>query len=122
VVLTASDVRQFQLAKGAVRCALDLLLETAGLSPEDVAKVHLLGAFGGGIRDASAFAVGLFPRAFQGRIRKGGNGSLDGAVEAIRSPAFARRSQALCGRLSFLSLPDRTDFAGRFLAALSLSP
>jgi uncharacterized 2Fe-2S/4Fe-4S cluster protein (DUF4445 family) len=122
VTLTASDVRQYQLAKGAVRVALDLLLDAAGLEAREVERVHLLGAFGDGIREEAAFATGLFPEALRGKIAKGGNGSLDGAVEALRSPAFVRRAGGLARRLSFLSLPERTDFAGRFLASLSLAP
>jgi uncharacterized 2Fe-2S/4Fe-4S cluster protein (DUF4445 family) len=118
VTLSAADIRQFQLAKGAIRAALDILVEEAGLASGDFAEVALAGAFGAGIDEENAIAVGLFPAAFRGRFRRAGNRSLAAAVEAVRDPRFAGRVEGFSRRLRTLSLPDLPSFQERFLAAM----
>jgi uncharacterized 2Fe-2S/4Fe-4S cluster protein (DUF4445 family) len=119
VTLSAADIRQFQLAKGAVRAALDLLLEAGGLAAGDVAEAAIAGAFGAGIDEGSAVAVGLFPDAFRGRLTRAGNASLAAAVESVRNARFVRRVDAFAGQLRTLSLPDQPTFQERFLAAMA---
>lgn len=118
VTLSAADIRQLQLAKGAVRAALDLLLEEAGISPRDVAEVAIAGAFGAGIAEESAVATGLFPEDFRGKLTQGGNASLRAAVETLRDGRFAGRVDAFARRIRPLSLPDMPEFPARFLAAM----
>jgi uncharacterized 2Fe-2S/4Fe-4S cluster protein (DUF4445 family) len=119
VTLSAADIRQFQLAKGAIRAALDLLVEEAGLAPGDFAEVALAGAFGAGIDEENAIAVGLFPEAFRGRFRRAGNRSLSAAVESVRDQRFPERVEAFSRRLRTLSLPGLPAFQERFLSAMA---
>ncbi len=118
VTLSASDIRQFQLAKGAIRAALDLLLEEGGIGARDVAEVAVAGAFGDGIDEAVAIAVGLFPDGFRGRLKRAGNASLAAAVESIRDGRFIERADDFAGGLRSLSLPEHPAFQRRFLAAM----
>lgn len=59
VVLTQGDIRQAQLAKGAMSAAARLLLEEAGIRADEVRDVRLAGGFGQGLRPASARRIGL---------------------------------------------------------------
>lgn len=118
VTLSPADIRQFQLAKGAIRAALDLLLEEGGVAPSDVAGISLAGAFGDGIGEESAFGTGLFPEGFRGRLARSGNSSLQAAVEAAADTRFAGRTDAFARRIRPLSLPDRPEFPARFLASM----
>jgi uncharacterized 2Fe-2S/4Fe-4S cluster protein (DUF4445 family) len=118
VTLTGGDVRRFQLAKGAIRAALDLLVEEAGLASGDFAMIALAGAFGAGIDEENAIAVGLFPEAFRGRFRQAGNRSLSAAIESVRDLRFPERVDAFSRRLRTLSLPEMPAFQARFLAAM----
>ena len=63
------DVRQFQLAKSAVRTGIDLLLAAAGAGPERLAKIVVAGAFGHHLRAGSLRTTGLVPPAFTGVVR-----------------------------------------------------
>jgi uncharacterized 2Fe-2S/4Fe-4S cluster protein (DUF4445 family) len=118
VSLSASDIRQFQLAKGAIRAALDILLEEGGVAPGDVAEIFLAGAFGTGIDEDAALDTGLFPAPFRGRFSRAGNASLAAAVESIRDGRFLDRADTLAGGIRALSLPDHPAFQERFLAAM----
>ena len=53
LLLTQEDIRQYQLAKGAVLAGVRCLLERAGLNEEEVPEVIVTGAFGHGIPHAA---------------------------------------------------------------------
>jgi uncharacterized 2Fe-2S/4Fe-4S cluster protein (DUF4445 family) len=79
VYFSQQDVRQYQLAKGAIRAGLEVLLgEMEGSLP---AKVFLAGGFGQNLNPESAIATGLMPQEFRGRVIPIGNSSLSGAVK-----------------------------------------
>ncbi|HET7349130.1 MAG TPA: ASKHA domain-containing protein, partial [Acidobacteriaceae bacterium] len=59
VVLYQSDIRELQLAKGAIACGFTLLLKKLGASMADVRALHLAGAFGNYVQIRSAHAIGL---------------------------------------------------------------
>jgi uncharacterized 2Fe-2S/4Fe-4S cluster protein (DUF4445 family) len=78
VALTQGDVRELQLAKGAVAAGFRILLERTGARASDVSRVYLAGAFGNYVNRASARRTGLleFPPA---AVRPSGNTALQGA-------------------------------------------
>ncbi len=79
IALLPRDVRAVQLAKAAIAAGLQTLLETVGVSAEEVRAVHLAGGFGSHLRLDGAAGIGLIPRALAGRVRVAGNAALAGA-------------------------------------------
>jgi len=79
LVFTQKDVREFQLAKGAIRAGLDILTEEMGEMPQ---MIYLAGGFGQNIDLKSAFRTGLIPRGHEELILVVGNTSLGGCVDA----------------------------------------
>ncbi len=84
VTLTQRDVRELQLAKGAIAAGLRLLLEQWGASRDDLARIHLAGAFGNYINYASARRIGLLHCPLE-TIQPAGNTALLGAKLALFS-------------------------------------
>jgi uncharacterized 2Fe-2S/4Fe-4S cluster protein (DUF4445 family) len=82
VALTQADIRQLQLAKGAVAAGIRIVLKRLGASPDEVGKVYLAGAFGNYVSRAGARRIGLidFP---DGKIEQAGNTALLGAKLAL---------------------------------------
>ena len=78
VVLYQSDVRELQLAKGAIAAGFKLLLKHIGADVRDLKKVYLAGAFGNYVQIDSALAIGLFT-APKEVIHAAGNTALRGA-------------------------------------------
>ncbi|MGO8786781.1 MAG: ASKHA domain-containing protein [Terriglobia bacterium] len=94
VVLTQSDIRELQLAKGAIAAGIRMLLDRFGASAADLKKLYLAGAFGNYINRASAQRIGLinFPAE---KVEAAGNTALLGAKLALFRPdgddgSFAR--------------------------------
>ena len=59
VTLSQADIRELQLAKGAIAAGVRMLVKTWGATPVDVERVYLAGAFGNYINRASARRIGL---------------------------------------------------------------
>ena len=91
VVLSQTDIRQLQLAKGAISAGVQILAQRCGLPVGDVTRLHLAGAFGNYINVRSARRIGLLP-VEERRIISAGNTALHGAKLAL----FSRDTAALC--------------------------
>src|SRR5712691_2051022 len=73
IVLTQDDVRQVQLAKGAIASGVAMLLHVAGIAPDDLDELMLAGGFGNYISIASALRIGLIPPLPPAKVRYVGN-------------------------------------------------
>jgi len=110
VILTQADIRELQLAKGAIAAGLRLLLSQLGAALGDLHRVHLSGAFGNYINRASACRIGLLQAPLD-RIVPAGNTALLGAKLALLSPADHDHSYAtLRERVRHLSLHEDLAF------------
>lgn len=85
VKITQTDIRELQLAKGAIAAGVKILLDQLGKTYEDVDQLYLAGAFGNYINRASAQKIGLihFP---PDRVIPAGNTALLGAKIALFRP------------------------------------
>jgi uncharacterized 2Fe-2S/4Fe-4S cluster protein (DUF4445 family) len=78
VIVSQADIRELQLAKGAVAAGLRILLRHWGASMQDLRAVYLAGAFGNYVRVESAARIGLLEMARE-RVVSAGNTALRGA-------------------------------------------
>ncbi len=78
VVLYQSDIRELQLAKGAIAAGFRLLLKRLGAAIGDLHAIHLAGAFGNYVQIESALGIGLL-EAQHALIHAAGNTALRGA-------------------------------------------
>ncbi len=82
VALTQQDIRELQLAKGAIAAGVRILAQQWGTRMEDLGRVHLAGAFGNYIKRASARRIGLLPFP-PDQVQPAGNTALLGAKLAL---------------------------------------
>lgn len=119
VALTQDDVRQFQLAKGAVATGIDLLCSTLAVDAASIEKVYLAGVFGSFLRPTSAVAVGLLPATLNDRIDYSGNAALTGAEMLLLSERMWDEARALAGRVDVVELSLEPSFQQAFVENLS---
>jgi len=122
VVLTQKDIREFQLAKGAIGAGIRLLLQKSGIEASDLDSMLLAGAFGNYIRPRSAVAVGLLPNVPLERIHFIGNAAASGAEMMLLSNACRRRSVALARRIDYVEIAHEPQFGDIFADAMLLGP
>lgn len=112
--LTQADVRQFQLAKGAIAAGIELLCRRAGVAYADVETIYLAGGFGSTLSPDSALAVGLLPSTFAGRIEVAGNTALNGAVSLGIDPALFDAIERIRARVEVVDLAAEPGFGDVF--------
>ena len=118
IVFTQQDVREMQLAKGAIRAGAMMLLQRMGLGDEDLDEVMLAGAFGNFIDPANALRCGLAPQVPLERITSVGNAAGVGARIALVNVVERRRSERIAQRTEHIQLSGSSDFQKAFTTAM----
>lgn len=114
VVITQEDVNEIQLAKGAIRAGLEVLLDATGTAPEEVKEVIIAGAFGSFLKVQSALDVGLLPCLPDASYRQVGNAALIGARWALASRQARKRARQIASQTNYLELTTYPRFNRRF--------
>ena len=120
LLLTQSDIREFQLAKGAVAAGVRLLMENFEIDPPQIENVYLAGAFGNFLRPTSAIEVGIFPAELEPRIEFAGNAAILGAEMMLLSRDLRDTAGELKEKARVLELAGNPEFEREFLSNLSL--
>ncbi len=120
ITVTQHDIRELQLAKGAIRTGIEALLQDAGISPADLDRVIIAGAFGTYIDIGSAMTIGLLPVLPRERVVQVGNAAGTGARLALISQAQRQGAQALADRVRYLELARTPKFMRNFAEAMYL--
>ncbi len=115
IAVTQRDIREVQLAKGAIAAGIEILLREWGAKEEDVEKVYLAGGFGTYIDYDSACTVGLIPKGLRSKIVSLGNAAGTGAKQAARSKARLAFSEAVRENTRYVELAGRADFQDIFV-------
>jgi len=118
VPLTQKDLRELQLAKGAILAGARVLLKEAGLDSGDLERVVLGGAFGSYIDRASALTIGLIPQVPEERVLFAGNTSAAGARLALLDRSVRQRAPEVARKVGYLELSGRADFQELFAEAM----
>jgi uncharacterized 2Fe-2S/4Fe-4S cluster protein (DUF4445 family) len=120
VVITESDISNLIKSKGAILAAMRLLLNSVGMSFEDLEKVLVAGGFGNYLDVEKAIFIGLLPDIPPERIKFIGNSSLTGARMALLSRHALARANTLARQMTYLELSVDPKFYDEFVAALFL--
>ncbi len=115
VYLTASDVREIQLAKAAIRAAMHMLFAKSGISAHDLHAVYLSGAFGTHIKKENAVALGIIPKELLLKCIPCGNTSLEGARLALLSEKKRKELSLIVRKSSQTELSGDAEFDEAFL-------
>ncbi len=119
VALSQEDIRQFQLAKGAISAGISLLCAHIGVKTEDIEKVYLAGAFGSCLDSASACRVGLLPPELEERITVVGNAAGSGAVRLAGQEEELSRAERVARQIAYLDLSIHKDFPKSFAKGMT---
>ena len=118
IYITQKDIRELQLAKGAIRTALDSLLDEVGVGWQDIDRISLAGNFGAGMSGEAGIRIGLFPEIDLEKVDAVGNAALRGAALALVSRTHRRKAAQVPGICSFLELAGKPEFQMRFAESM----
>lgn len=118
IVITQKDIREVQLAKGAIAAGIQLMMRKMDSRPEDLDRIIVAGAFGSYIDKNSAVTIGLLPDIDRNRIESAGNTAGAGTLMAVASAAEALRVQNIPDKLTHIELANEPDFQHTYLKAM----
>lgn len=120
ISLTQKDIRDFQLAKAAIRAAIELILEEANLKVEELKHIYLAGGLGSSVSPESAIKVGLIPHQASQIATQKGNTALLGAEQIIINPKLLDTVDNIAKRCINLNLNDIPAFTTELMKQMWL--
>jgi len=114
IMCTQTDIRELQLAKGAMAAGVRVLMEKLGIKVGDIKEVLLAGAFGNYLNPHSACVIGLIPPELESKIKMIGNAAGTGARIALLSSGEYRRAANIASSVEFIELGSYPKFNSIF--------
>jgi len=119
VVVTQKDIRELQLAVGAIRAGVEIMLRKTDTKVEDIENIFIAGGFGSFIRRTNAQRIGLIPKDVpHNKISFIGNSSLDGAQLALLSTNARQRAEEITKIVTHIQLSLDMGFQTEFANAM----
>ncbi len=118
LLVTQDDVRQIQLAKGALYAGCRLLMDHYGL--DRVERIRLAGAFGSQIDPVHALVLGLIPDCDPERVTAAGNAAGTGARIALLNAAARREIEDVVRRVEKVETAVEPRFQEHFVSAMAI--
>ena len=118
IVITQKDIRQIQLAKGALYAGCKLMMKRMGI--EKVDKVKIAGAFGTHVDRTKALVMGLFPDCSVENIFGVGNAAGDGCRAALLNVQKRVEANWISRNVDYLELTVEPTFEKDFMEAMQL--
>jgi len=119
VKITQKDIRQIQLAVGAIGAGINIMFKKAGIKASDLKKVLIAGGFGSFIRRNHAQRIGLLPSGISHeKISFIGNSSLLGTKLVLLSIKAREKAEKLAKRTRHIELSADSDFQNEFASAM----
>lgn len=117
ITITQKDIRELQLAKGAIRTGIQVLLEANSLLEVEIEEVVIAGAFGSYMDVASAVTIGMLPSLPLNRFKQVGNAAGSGAKMALISKGARGEAQDIAERVKYVELAATPQFTRIFAQA-----
>ncbi|MFA5700027.1 MAG: ASKHA domain-containing protein [Desulfuromonas sp.] len=117
--LSQEDIRQLQLAKGAVYAGAQCLVERAGVEPTAIEHVYITGALGAAIRPEMLKEISLLPEYMIKRVVFAPDGVLRGLVQFLQDEHGEMVLEKLREKITLYPLSGTPAFERAFVAALN---
>ena len=121
VHLYQSDVREFQLAKAAIRAGIEILLQHVNLSALKLDKILIGGAFATGMSGEHLIRTGFLPDVDLRKIELVGNVAGEGAKLALLNQDVMEEAERLAQRVEYLELSSNPRFSELYIDHIPLS-
>jgi uncharacterized 2Fe-2S/4Fe-4S cluster protein (DUF4445 family) len=115
ISITQQDIREVQLAKSAIRAGVNILMNKASLTFDDIDVLYLSGGFGNYIDKDNAIAIGMLPFELSNRIISLGNTSGTGALLSLKSIAYDEVIREVINKAEYIELSTEDDFTMDFV-------
>ncbi|MBI9091919.1 MAG: DUF4445 domain-containing protein [Desulfobacterium sp.] len=121
ITITQGDIRQVQLAKGAILSGVYALLELMALTMDDLDEVIIAGQFGTHLSVDSLIGVGILSGELRDKIRYIGNASKTGALMCLLSGQTRQTMEKTAKGIRYFELSTKDGYERLFTRCLTFS-
>jgi uncharacterized 2Fe-2S/4Fe-4S cluster protein (DUF4445 family) len=118
ILITQADIRQVQLAKGAILSGIHALLNQLAMNMGDLDEIIISGQFGKHLRVDSLVGLGLLPRELGEKVTYIGNSSQMGAMMCLLSTANRKHVENTAEHINHFELSMLEDYEKLFSGCL----
>jgi uncharacterized 2Fe-2S/4Fe-4S cluster protein (DUF4445 family) len=118
VYLSQKDIRELQNAKAALAAGLQLLIEVAGLEPDQIEHLFLAGGFGSYLDVDHAVRIGLLPASLRERVVNVGNSSGMGAGLCLLNQKMSQHAARVTDKVHYYELSSNPRFTDLYVDAM----
>jgi len=118
VFLSQKDIREVQLAKGAISAGINLMAEKLKIKLSDIQQVFIAGAFGNYMSPQSACDIGLIPAQLKNKIKPIGNAAGQGSKICALNKYEYKTTLNIVRDTEFLELATNPNFQEYFIDEL----
>ena len=115
VTFTQNDMRELQMAKGAIRAGIEILTKKAGIDMEEIEKCYLAGGFGTRLNIQNAVEIGLLPEKLKNKTILMGNTVLSGTKGYLLGTITRAEFEKIIAMTEEMNLADEPDFNKLYL-------
>ena len=120
ITICEADIDNLLRAKGAVFAGCKILLESVGMTFDDVERIIIAGGFGKYINLEKAIKIGLFPEVDLEKFIYVGNSSLMGTKLVAFSKDLMKEADKISNMMTHIELANNMKFMEEFVAACFL--
>lgn len=121
IYLTQKDIRQVQLAKGAILSGVYALLENSKMEQTSLDRVIVAGQFGAHLKAESMTGAGLLPKEWIEKITYVGNTSKSGAYICLLSDVQHTEAENIVSNISYIELSTLSGFEDLFVKCMNFN-
>ncbi len=120
VYITQSDIKNLIRSKGAMYTILNVVIQSVGITFQDIDNFYVAGAFGNYIDPEKAITIGMLPDVPLEKFKPLGNSAGKGAIRVLLDRNARKELDEICERITYLEMNVRGDFMNQLTGALFL--
>jgi uncharacterized 2Fe-2S/4Fe-4S cluster protein (DUF4445 family) len=121
IYITQNDIRQVQLAKGAILSGIQTMLEYNGMADNDIDEVVVAGQFGTHLKAESLTGAGLIPQDLEDKVKYVGNTSKSGAYLCLMAKDERQTIENLAEKIDYIELSRLEGYDNVFVKAMNFA-
>ncbi|HWQ79063.1 MAG TPA: ASKHA domain-containing protein [Anaerovoracaceae bacterium] len=118
ISITQKDIREVQLAKGAIYGGIAILIQCMGADSSQLEEIMLAGAFGSYLNKRSILRIGMVPDVGEDKIKHIGNAAGVGACMALLSAEEKEKAAMQSKEAEHIELAGHPDFEREYVSAM----
>ncbi|MDD2493979.1 MAG: ASKHA domain-containing protein [Tissierellia bacterium] len=119
IYISQKDIRQIQLAKGAIAAGIETLLLENNIKSNEIQTFYICGGFGTYLDLNSAETIGLIPENIVDKVKVIGNGAIAGASRILLNKNSIGELDLINSKCSYIELSTSEIFMNKYIEKMN---